>query len=417
MVKPAQRDTTARVAVITIYPREGGASSGEIDLSALAGYCKELFARVGSQTSSQLCILTNMKSQERREFRDGPLVVVECWKKGSLRYWLQIISELVRRKEIEVVHLQHEFNQFGGILTVGFIPVMLAVIRGLLRRRIVVQFHEVVGRHLFENPHFHALAIPVPRFLASLAARVYYQAVSLSASIIIVQDEKFKDVVQREHRVRRPVEIVRIGWHPERHLVPKSEARARLQLPKEKRTLLFFGTIDRRKGLDLLLDSFAMLDQQQYELVVGGGLPVRTRDNPDFQSWLKELLDRMNTLPGVRYLGYVSDEDIPYLFAAADLAVLPYLVPQVVSAVQNMAISYGLPFIVADSFEGKLPELFNFQATPEGLAKKIQWSFAEDHQTIRAAINTFQCRDLWHESAQAVKRIYDSLLASASVPN
>ncbi len=406
-----------RIAVITIYPREGSASSQEIDLSALAGYCKELFGRVGSLLPKDVCILTNQKSEAPREFRDGPLLVIECWSKGSLLYWLQIIRELSRRDTLRVVHLQHEFNQFGGILTVFFIPLMLGIIRFVLRRRIVVQFHEVVGRHLFDNPQFHTLAIPVPRFLASFAARVYYQAVSITASIIVVQDERFRDVVQKEHRIKKPVEIVRIGWHPERHIAAKSEARARLHWPPDKRTLLFFGTIDRRKGLDLLLDAFAMLDAQQYELVVGGGLPVRSRDNPDFQRWFTNLNERMQRLSGVRCIGYVSDDDVPFVFAAADLAVLPYLVPQVVSAVQNMAISYNLPFIVADSFEGRLPELFNFHATPQGLAEKIEWCFGEGHQALCAAVKELRNRDLWNDSALIVKGIYETLLLPTPVPD
>ncbi len=82
---------------------------------------------------------------------------------------------------------------------------------------------------------------------------------------------------------------------------------------------LFVGTIEPRKNVDLLLDAYAALRpslRDEIDLVLAG--PA---------GWApKETMARLRQPgPGIRYLGYVAEEDLPGLFAGATALVYPSL--------------------------------------------------------------------------------------------
>lgn len=103
--------------------------------------------------------------------------------------------------------------------------------------------------------------------------------------------------------------------------------------------LLFFGTIRRYKGLDLLLEALA--DVPGASLLVAGDFwePVE-----DYRARITELGldDRVELRPG-----YVDTADIPGLFAASDALVMPYR-SGTASIVSTMARQSGRPVIVTD---------------------------------------------------------------------
>ena len=83
--------------------------------------------------------------------------------------------------------------------------------------------------------------------------------------------------------------------------------------------LLFAGTIEPRKNVDLLLNAYLGLPatvREEFDLVLAG--PA---------GWAPgETLARLaEPPPGVRYLGYVPEEDMPGLFAGAEVFVYPSL--------------------------------------------------------------------------------------------
>jgi len=100
-------------------------------------------------------------------------------------------------------------------------------------------------------------------------------------------------------------------FDPPAALVNKVRARYGLERP----FVLFVGTIEPRKNVDLLLDAFESLPQSMrdhWELVVVG--PV---------GWAAE--KTVARLRYVRYLGYIPEPDLAPLTAAADVFVYPSL--------------------------------------------------------------------------------------------
>ena len=133
------------VATIAIYPSRGHSHSSADDLSALAAYTHSLLAALPDGERRRHLVLTNIKNEAPESFTENDIEVREVWNKGRLRLILQLLRAVRRTPSLKVVHLQHEFNQFGPPATIPLIPLLVWTLRFVLRKKIVITYHEVVG--------------------------------------------------------------------------------------------------------------------------------------------------------------------------------------------------------------------------------------------------------------------------------
>lgn len=161
--------------------------------------------------------------------------------------------------------------------------------------------------------------------------------------------------------------------------LPKEEACRKLQLPPDKKTLLFFGLIRDYKGLDLLIDAIGQLDDS-YQLIIAGEC-YGSFDKYAEQIQASSATDRISV-----HNQYISDADIPLYFSAADALVLPYR-SATQSGVVSIAYHYDLPMLSTPV--GDFPQSIARPGTgivvPEisasALAEGIQTLFIPEKQT------------------------------------
>ncbi len=123
-------------------------------------------------------------------------------------------------------------------------------------------------------------------------------------------------------------------------LPDRAEARRILGVPENRRLAVFVGLIRPYKGVDVLLEAFAGLNEQSdwYLLVAGeawGGLGeslARRASAPDLE-------DRVRT-----EFRWVEEARLAALFSAADLVVLPYRDGSQ-SAMAPLALAHGVPVL------------------------------------------------------------------------
>jgi glycosyltransferase involved in cell wall biosynthesis len=121
-------------------------------------------------------------------------------------------------------------------------------------------------------------------------------------------------------------------------------ARVREQYGLARPFVLFIGTIEPRKNLDVLLDAFAALPasvREAHELVAAG--PI---------GWAGEKTKAR--LGEARYLGYVAERDLPPLTAAATVFAYPSLYEGFGFPVAQ-AMAAGVPVITSNT--SSLPEV------------------------------------------------------------
>ncbi|MBI3649883.1 MAG: glycosyltransferase [Acidobacteria bacterium] len=111
--------------------------------------------------------------------------------------------------------------------------------------------------------------------------------------------------------------------------------------PRNGRTILFFGKVRKYKGLHVLLEAMPkVLAEIACELVVIG----------EFYEPLNQYQQRLQELGIAQQVRlenrYVANEEVPAIFAQADVLVLPYVTASQ-SAVAQIALSNALPVIAS----------------------------------------------------------------------
>lgn len=142
-----------------------------------------------------------------------------------------------------------------------------------------------------------------------------------AGAIIAVSESTKRDIVNHYHIDPRKIHVVYEAAEP--HFKPPSAAqiaavRQSYNLPS--RFLVHLGTIEPRKNLDRLLEAVLRLRQEMPDLalVLAGG-----------KGWLYDSffarIEAENLGHIVHSLGWVPDEDLPAVLAAADLGIQPSL--------------------------------------------------------------------------------------------
>lgn len=196
--------------------------------------------------------------------------------------------------------------------------------------------------------------------------------------------------------------------------VERSEACVRLGLDPKMEYALFFGLIRDYKGLDLLLDAWALLRRagrtQNRRLIVAG--EFYTAKEP----YLRQIAENGLTEEVILHDRFIPDEQVGYYFSAADFVVQPYK-SATQSGVTQIAYQFCVPMIV--TAVGGLAEIvpdgrvgYVCPPTAEGVAQAIEKIYAGDTlERFRVNCIGERRRFSWEEMCDRITEVYR--LASA----
>lgn len=126
--------------------------------------------------------------------------------------------------------------------------------------------------------------------------------------------------------------------------ISRSEARKRLNIPLDKKILLFFGNIRPYKGLDILLEAFSLIKQKKPDtiLIIAG--------EPWFDWNRYDVIIKENDLEDsiIKHLQFIPNSEVEYYFKCADIVVLPYIQFDSQSGVGAIALAFKKPLIISD---------------------------------------------------------------------
>ena len=209
---------------------------------------------------------------------------------------------------------------------------------------------------------------------------------------------------------------------PNTSLSPR-DAKQRLGIGEDERTILFFGRITPYKGLDYLIPAFrqVLAGLENYRLIIAG----RVDRCEKYWEALRENIGE--EIRGGRILvraDFIPDDETEVYFKAADVLVLPYRhIYQ--SGVLFLGQSFGLPVVAADVgslkneiVEGKTGFVFRPE-DPADLARTIGEYFASDLyadlDARRREIQDYATqRHSWDAVGQITMSVYAGLLRVTS---
>jgi D-inositol-3-phosphate glycosyltransferase len=293
-----------------------------------------------------------------------------------------------------------------------------------LDRTLLMLYYKLLGKKIVLTVHNVNAAVRDSKdtSLNRLTLRIQYRL----ADHIFVHTGKMKGELSGQFGMKADrVTVIPFGINnsvPNTRLTP-SEARQRLGIREDERTILFFGNIAPYKGLEYLTAAFRQIPAPRdgFRLIIAGW----PKNCESYWTALRETIrDDVQTGRILLRAEYIPDDETELYFKAADVLVLPYRhIYQ--SGVLFLGYSFGLPVLAADVgalkeeiVEGKTGFVFKPE-DPVDLARTIDRYFASDLfadlTRRRQAIRDFATeRHSWDEVGRLTIGVYENLLRASS---
>lgn len=176
------------------------------------------------------------------------------------------------------------------------------------------------------------------KFKKYIERRVYARA-----DRFIVLSEAFRDVLISDYGIdRSKIRIVPGGADLDRFdtSLTTEEARDHFGWKKDAHIIVSVRRLARRMGLENLITTVLRLkdDYPDLQLKIGGKGPI--------EGELRELIARHQLEGNIEMLGYVAEEDLPVVYAAADLSVVPTLKLEGFGLITVESLAAGTPCLV-----------------------------------------------------------------------
>lgn len=188
----------------------------------------------------------------------------------------------------------------------------------------------------------------------------------------------------------------------------RTAACKKLKLNPDKNYLLFFGFIRGYKGLDLLLQALANLDDS-FEVIVAGEI------YGSFDPY-QEIIDKENLSNRVHlFTDYIADDQVSDFFSASDVCMLPYK-SATQSGITAIAHHFNLPIIATDV--GGLKECIHHESNglivpkpePEAISAAISRYFKESMKAgMSDRIAAEKIENSWENFAEKIVKFAHSL--------
>jgi len=287
-----------------------------------------------------------------------PVVLRSAGVKTYTYYWIQHLFHHAGNEQIRtfprmetLAALNHEGSMLGSSQTFKHLALLQLMNRGALPRNWVTRKADVFHvSNLFRNPPKKAKVTATIHDLTTRLMPELHTADNISADrnftdkvlktaagVIAVSENTKNDAVRLAGIDPARIEVIYSG-------VPEVYFGAQAR-PSDRPYILYVGTIEPRKNIDTLLDAWqALRMRSDFDLVIAGA-----------RGWGSgKTLARLIGMPGVRYLGYVPEDELPGLTAGATAFVYPSLYEGFGFPVAQ-AMAAGVPVITSNT--SCLPEI------------------------------------------------------------
>ena len=296
----------------------------------------------------------------------APLHIVPCWRFGDLGNALRIVRT-ARDLAPDIVLFNIQFASFGSSKPAAALGLLGPAMIRAAGIPAIVLLHNIMETVDLKSAGFGANPL-VEWFIRAFGA-ITTRAL-LSADLLAVTIPRYVEILEHKYGAKN----VLLAPHGAFDEAPPPS----FDPPPGPLQIMTFGKFGTYKKIEPLVDAFRLLSEtrRDLELVIAG------TDSPNAPGYLEAVRLANVDLAGLRFTGYVAEEDVPRIFQDAGVVVFPYTSTTGSSGVLHQAGNYGravvLPrlgdlaeLIAEEGYTGEFFTPENAQSLAEALARLL----------------------------------------------
>lgn len=326
--------------VIASYPPKGEIH-GQPTVG-VASYTKHTLTALSKNAA--ITVLAEKFSDEEEMYHEENILVRRLWKRNSLSLFPRLLWKIATEKNSpQNILIAFELAIFGNMLSLLPFPLFLFVLR-FLGKNVTVVSHQVITDMREISGHINIAKNSFRISLLNILVHNFYRLLLLSSSKIIVFEDFFKHSLSRFGDAKK-IAVIPHGVERFNSIPTKSEARSRLNIPQNTFIVLYFGYLAWYKGADWLVEKFPK--QYNLSLIIAGGANPNHLNKAYYRQYISTI-EEICKEKGIKLTGFVPQEQIPWYFQAADVAIFPYRTFMSSSGPLSMTFSFEKPFLISD---------------------------------------------------------------------
>ncbi|MDE2591134.1 MAG: glycosyltransferase, partial [Patescibacteria group bacterium] len=275
---------------------------------------------------------------------------------GAKRIWyyghyVRKLYSYVRNEKPSIVHISFEWRMFGPLTASLKFPFLLLLLRFGTRAKIMMDFRSPMISKEDSQWKIMDDIIPmkIPRFILEAFMKIFVRSVcGLCHKVVVDAGGNKLGMIEFYGINAEKIEVNKLLL-PKKPMVDNFDKSKKYHEQfKNKKIILCFGVISKRKSYDLIIKAFnAISDKLPDHVLVFAGLT--TEDAKPYENMLHEMIEKFGLNSKAFFTGYVDDEEAHILFEMAEIALYIYRPYPESSGALFFAIHHYTPSVVTNS--------------------------------------------------------------------
>lgn len=348
-------NTPESLLVISSFPKKGGEVADE---NAVARYTHLLLTHFPKSKKIIVLCEKRKKNEKAYELAEN-ILVIPTYKRGSPKLFPQIQRNLNKLNQVRDIHIQFEFSIYGGKES---IPAVLTLLfsNWLKGKYTTIMLHQVVEDINTLSGHLGLAKNSAKTRLFNSLLRNFYKQIGLFTNLVLVHDKELKQKLNRFVNSSKILVIPHGGAEPENlSSALRKQVRSKYHFKNNDFVILAFGYHSWYKGTDWIVREVGELAQSNnnIKLLLAGDQSPTLKDTNAYQKYHQLLTKEIEKYSQfIVKTGFVPENDVKGIFAAADLVVFPYRTRMSASGALSLAWGYQKPFLASRPFATNFKE-------------------------------------------------------------
>ena len=317
-----------KLAIVTAYP------PSKVTLTEYGYYLVKHF-RLQKEVTELILITDHTEAPKDLNFEEEgcKITVKECWSFNSYKnVWN--IGKTISDNKPDAILFNLQFLKFGDKKIPAALGLLLPFICKMKGIPTISLLHNILEKVDLENAGFtrNVFLQKAYNFIGTTLTRFM-----LASDILAVTISKYVAILEKKYNARN----VALIPHGSFETPPEPS----YNLPEGPKQVMAFGKFGTYKKVEIMIEAVELIRSrfdEAIEIVIAG------TDSPNTPGYLKEMQEKYNHVKGLRFTGYVAEEDVSKIFGESAVTVFPYTSTTGSSGVLHQAGSYGNAIALPD---------------------------------------------------------------------